>query len=282
MSWLVKELRNIRNYAKKPLEEEQDFFDWLVFGNRPVKKKPVEPVQKEVKQTQDLMDDAIKKAREETENKIETPSFLSPRISIEEKPSFIISPPAPIEKNILPSFSGVPLPPASSPSNIPPAPPLPPSFVPPAPPLPSSVPPAPPLPPSFVPPAPPLPPSVIEKPPKGSIILEQSKPEAKTNQTDDLLRSIREGKSLKPVKKEPKREIGSFLEELKTKPSLSKPKPVKQKPIKEKPLTMNDLIKANKKFQALSKQTETKNEPFEDDFEGWGKKKRRKKIILRF
>jgi hypothetical protein len=276
MSWLVKELRNIRNYAKKPLEEEQDFFDWLVFGNRPVKKKPVKQEQKEVKQeqkevkqTNDLMDDAIKKAREETENKTETPSFLSPPISIEEKPSFIISPPAPIEKNILPSFSGVPLPPASSPF-IPPAPPLPPSFVPPAPPLPSSVPPAPPL------------PSVVEKPPKGSIILEQSKPEEKTNSTDDLLKAIREGKSLKPVKKEPKREIGSFLEELKTKPSLSKPKPVKQKPIKEKPLTMNDLLKANKKFQALSKQTETKNEPFEDDFEGWGKKKRRKKIMLRF
>jgi hypothetical protein len=275
MSWLVKELRNIRNYAKKPLEEEQDFFDWLVFGNRPVKKKPdikqaVEQVQKEVKQSQDLMDDAIKKAREETKNKTETPSFLSPPISIEEKPSFIISPPAPIEKNILPSFSGIPLAPASSPSNIPPAPPLPPSFA-------SSVPPAP----SFVPPAPELP-SVVERPPEGSIILGQSKPEVKTNQTDDLLKAIREGKSLKPVKKEPKKEIGSFLEELKIKPNLSKPKPVKQKPIKEKPLTMNDLLKANKKFQALSKQTETKNEPFEDDFEGWGKKRRRKKIILRF
>jgi thymidylate synthase len=73
-----------------------------------------------------------------------------------------------------------------------------------------------------------------------------------------------------------------FLEELKTKPSLSKPKPVKQKPIKEKPLTMNDLLKANKKFQALSKQTETKNEDFVDDFEGWGKRRRRKKIMLRF
>ena len=267
MSWLVKELRNIRNYAKKPLEEEQDFFDWLVFGNRPVKKKPdikqaVEQVQKEVKQTNNLMDDAIKKAREETENKTETPSFsVSPSV-----------PPAP---TLPPSFSGVPLPPASS-SNIPPPPPLPPSFA-------SSVPPAPALPPSSVPPPPPPPPSFIERPPEGSIILGQSKPEAKTNQTDDLLRAIREGKTLKPVgKKEPKREIGSFLEELKTKPSLSKPKPVKQKPIKEKPLTMNDLLKANKKFQALSKQTETKNEPFEDDFEGWGKKKRRKKIILRF
>jgi hypothetical protein len=181
------------------------------------------------------------------------------------------------------------LPPASS-SNIPPAPSLPPSFassVPPPPPLPpsfaSSVPPAPPLPPSGVPPPPPPPPSFIERPPEGSIILGQSKPDSKTNQTDDLLRAIREGKSLKPVvKKEPRREIGSFLEELKTKPSLSKPKSVKQKPIKEKPLTMNDLLKANKKFQALSRQTETKNEPFEDDFEGWGKKKRRKKIILRF
>jgi len=263
MSWLLKELGKINKFVNKPLEEEQDFFDWLVFGNRQVKKKPdikqaVEQVQKEVKQTNDLMDDAIKKAREETENKIETPSFA-------------VSPSAPVETNILPSFSGVPLAPASSPSNIPPAPPLPPSFVPPAPPLP----------PSFVPPAPPLP-SVVEKPPKGSIILEQSKPEEKTNQTDDLLRAIREGKSLKPVKKEPKREIGSFLEELKTKPSLSKPKPVKQKPIKEKPLTMNDLLKANKKFQALSKQTETKNEDFVDDFEGWGKRRRRKKIMLRF
>jgi len=261
MSWLLKELGKINKFVNKPLEEEQDFFDWLVFGNRQVKKKPdikqaVEKVQKEVKQTNDLMDDAIKKAREETENKIETPSFT-------------VSPPAPIEKNILPSFSGVPLAPASSPSNVPPAPPLP-SSVPPAPPLPSSVPPAPPL------------PSVIEKPPKGSIILEQSKPEEKTNSTDDLLRAIREGKSLKPVKKEPKREIGSFLEELKTKPSLSKPKPVKQKPIKEKPLTMNDLLKANKKFQALSKQTETKNEDFVDEDWGFGKRRRRKKIMLRF
>lgn len=273
MSWLLKELGKINKFVNKPLEEEQDFFDWLVFGNRPVKKKPdikqaVEQVQKEVKQSQNLMDDAIKKAREETENKIETPNF-------------VVSPSVPVETNILPSFSGVPLPPASSP-NIPPAPPLPPSFVPPAPPLPSSVPPAPPLPPSFVPPAPPLPPSVVEKPPKGSIILEQSKPEEKTNQTDDLLRAIREGKSLKPVKKEPKREIGSFLEELKTKPNLSKPKPVKQKPIKEKPLTMNDLLKANKKFQALSKQTETKNEDFVDEDWGFGKRRRRKKIMLRF
>jgi len=263
MSWLLKELGKINKFVNKPLEEEQDFFDWLVFGNRQVKKKSdikqaVEKVQKEVKQSQDLMDDAIKKAREETENKIETPSFT-------------VSPPAPVETNILPSFSGVPLAPASSPSNVPPAPPLPPSFVPPAPPLP----------PSFVPPAPPLP-SVVEKPPKGSIILEQSKPEAKTNQTDDLLKAIREGKSLKPVKKEPKREIGSFLEELKTKPSLSKPKPVKQKPIKEKPLTMNDLLKANKKFQALSKQTETKNEDFVDEDWGFGKRRRRKKIMLRF
>jgi hypothetical protein len=272
MSWLLKELGNINKFVNKPLEEEQDFFDWLVFGNRQVKKKPdikqaVEKVQKEVKQTNDLMDDAIKQAREETENKIETPSF-------------VVSPPAPVETNILPSFSGVPLAPASSPSNVPPAPPLPPSFVPPAPPLPSSVPPAPPLP-SSVPPAPPLP-SVVEKPPKGSIILEQSKPEEKTNSTDDLLKAIREGKSLKPVKKEPKREIGSFLEELKTKPSLSKPKPVKQKPIKEKPLTMNDLLKANKKFQALSKQTETKNEDFVDEDWGFGKRRRRKKIMLRF
>lgn len=265
MSWLLKEFGKINKFVNKPLEEEQDFFDWLVFGNRPVKKKPVKQEQKEVKQeqkevkqTNDLMDDAIKQAREETENKIETPSFA-------------VSPSAPVETNILPSFSGVPLAPASSP-NIPPAPPLPPSFVPPAPPLP----------PSFIPPAPPLPPSVVEKPPKGSIILEQSKPEAKTNQTDDLLKAIREGKSLKPVKKEPKREIGSFLEELKTKPSLTKPKPVKQKPIKEKPLTMNDLLKANKKFQALSKQTETKNEDFVDEDWGFGKRRRRKKIMLRF
>jgi hypothetical protein len=280
MSWLLKELGKINKFVNKPLEEEQDFFDWLVFGNRQVKKKPdikkaVEQVQKEVKQANDLMDDAIKKAREETENKIETPSFLAPVVVSDEKPSFAISPNIPPPPPLPPSFSGVPLAPSSSPSNIPPAPPLPPSFA-------SSVPPAPPLPPSFVPPAPPLPPSVVEKPPKGSIILEQSKPEAKTNQTDDLLKAIREGKSLKPVKKEPKREIGSFLEELKTKPSLSKPKPVKQKPIKEKPLTMNDLLKANKKFQALSKQTETKNEDFVDEDWGFGKRRRRKKIMLRF
>jgi hypothetical protein len=266
MSWLLKELGKINKFVNKPLEEEQDFFDWLVFGNRPVKKKPdikqaVEKVQKEVKQTNDLMDDAIKKAREETENKIETPSFT-------------VSPSVPVETNILPSFSGVPLAPASSP-NIPLAPPLPPSFA-------SSVPPPPPLPPSSVPPPPPSPPSFIERPPEGSIILGQSKPDSKTNQTDDLLKAIREGKSLKPVKKEPKREIGSFLEELKTKPNLSKPKPVKQKPIKEKPLTMNDLLKANKKFQALSKQTETKNEDFVDEDWGFGKRRRRKKIMLRF
>jgi hypothetical protein len=50
---------------------------------------------------------------------------------------------------------------------------------------------------------------------------------------------------------------------------------------------MNDLIKQNKKFQALSRNlaSETKDDNYVDDFEGWGRKKRRPrrlKILINY
>jgi hypothetical protein len=241
MSWIFKELRN---FAKKPLEEEQDFMDWLVFGNRAHKPKKVIP---EVIKTEPDIDD-IKDIIKNEE--------LSPA----PKP-FI--PPAP------------PLPP----SNIPPAPPLPPSNIPPAPPLPVfNIPPAPPLPSFNIPPAPPLPPQkeLIPKPPAGSVIYQ--KPEPKENENDKFLESIRKGTTLKPVKKPEIKIKKSFLDELKEVPKLTK-KEIKiiQKEVKKQPQTFNDLIKANKKFQALSKNMETKDEEFVDEDWGFGLKKRKNK-----
>jgi hypothetical protein len=263
MSWILKELRN---YALRPLDEPQDLMDWLVFGNRAHKPKP-----------QKIIPEVIEK--DEVSRAIE--NIKGEELS---KPSKPFIPPAP------------PLPPSEKPF-IPPAPPLPPSekpFIPPAPPLPPSekpfIPPAPPLPPSeqlspvpfkpFIPPAPPLPPSneLTPRPPKNSVVFVEEEP--KENPVNDLLRSIREGTTLKPTKKkEPVVEKKSFLDELKEKPKLNKPKIVKQKEPKKEPkkevLTFNDLIKQNKKFQALSKNVETKNEDDIDYFEGWGRKKRR-------
>ena len=40
MSWILKELRN---YALRPLDEPQDFMDWLVFGNRAHKPQKITP-----------------------------------------------------------------------------------------------------------------------------------------------------------------------------------------------------------------------------------------------
>ena len=246
MSWIFNELRN---FAKKPLDKPQDFMDYLVFGNRPHKPQKLTPeaIEKASSMTRDEVSRAIKNIKGEE---------LS-------KPSNI--PPAP------------PLPPSS---NIPPAPPLPPSlkpFIPPAPPLPPSeqLSPVPFVP--FIPPAPPLPPSneFTPRPPKESVVFVE--PEPKENPVNDLLRSIREGTTLKPTKKkEPVVKKTSFLDELKSdKPKLNKPKIVKQKEPKKEALTFNDLIKQNKKFQALSRNVETKDEPYVDDFEGWGRKKRR-------
>lgn len=236
MSWILKELRN---YALRPLDEPQDFMDWLVFGNRAHKPKP-----------QKIIPEVIEK--DEVSRAIEN-------IKDEE----LSKPPKPF---------------------IPPAPPLPPSsekpFIPPAPPLPSSeqLSPVPFIP--FIPPAPPLPPSneFTPRPPKESVVFVE--PEPKENPVNDLLRSIREGTTLKPTKKkEPVVEKKSFLDELKEKPKLNKPKIVKQKEPKKEPkkevLTFNDLIKQNKKFQALSRNLETKDDNYVDDFEGWGRKKRR-------
>jgi hypothetical protein len=247
MSWILKELRN---YALRPLDEPQDFMDWLVFGNRAHKPKP-----------QKIIPEVIEK--DEVSRAIE--NIKDEELSKPPKP-FI--PPAP------------PLPPSSEKPFIPPAPPLPSSskpFIPPAPPLPSSeqLSPVPFIP--FIPPAPPLPPSneFTPRPPKESVVFVE--PEPKENPVNDLLRSIREGTTLKPTKKkEPVVKKTSFLDELKEKPKLNKPKIVKQKePKKSEVLTMNDLIKQNKKFQALSRNLETKDEPYVDDFEGWGRKKRR-------
>ena len=255
MSWIFKELRN---FAKKPLEEEQDFMDWLVFGNRAHKPKKMTPeaIEKAVSMANDEISRAIKTTQTIDDIK---DNIRNEELSPAPKP-FI--PPAP------------PLPP----SNIPPAPPLPPSNIPPAPPLPPSfnIPPAPPLPPSFnIPPAPPLPPQkeLIPKPPAGSVVYQ--KPEPKENEKDKFLESIRKGTTLKPVKKPEIKIKKSFLDELKETPKLTK-KEIKiiQKEVKKEPQTFNDLIKANKKFQALSRNVETKNEDNDiDDFAGWGIKK---------
>jgi hypothetical protein len=228
MSWIFKELRN---FAKRPLEEEQGIMDWLVFGNRAHKPKKVIP---EVIKTEPDIDD-IKDIIKNEE--------LSPA-------------PKPF---------------------IPPAPPLP-SNIPPAPPLPSNIPPAPPLP-SNIPPAPPLPPikELIPKPRPESVIYQ--KPEPKENENDKFLESIRKGTTLKPVKKPEIKIKKSFLDELKEAPKLTK-KEIKiiQKEVKKSPPSFNDLIKANKKFQALSRNVETKNEENEiDEFAGWGIKKPKNK-----
>ena len=253
MSWILKELRN---YALRPLDEPQDLMDWLVFGNRPHKPQKMTPeaIEKASSVANDEVSRAIKNIKDEELSK----------------------PPKPF---------------------IPPAPPLPPSekpFIPPAPPLPPSekpfIPPAPPLPPSeqlspvpfkpFIPPAPPLPPSneFTPRPPKNSVVFVEEEP--KENPVNDLLRSIREGTTLKPTKKkEPVVKKTSFLDELKEKPKLNKPKIVKQKEPKKEVLTFNDLIKQNKKFQALSKNVETKNEDFVDEDWGFGKNKRKIKRV---
>jgi hypothetical protein len=214
MSWILKELRN---YALRPLDEPQDLMDWLVFGNRPHKPQKMTPeaIEKASSVANDEVSRAIKNIKDEELSK----------------------PPKPF---------------------IPPAPPLPPSekpFIPPAPPLPPSeqLSPVPFKP--FIPPAPPLPPSneFTPRPPKESVVYVE--PEPNENPVNNLLRSIREGKTLKPTKKkEPVIEKKSFLDELKEKPKLNKPKIVKQKePKKSDVLTFNDLIKQNKKFQSLSK-----------------------------
>jgi hypothetical protein len=152
-----------------------------------------------------------------------------------------------------------------------------PSNIPPAPPLPSNIPPAPPLP-SNIPPAPPLPPQkeLIPKPPAGSVIYQ--KPEPKENENDKFLESIRKGTTLKPVKKPEIKIKKSFLDELKETPKLTK-KEIKiiQKEVKKAEPSFNDLIKANKKFQALSKNMETKDEEFVDEDWGFGLKKPKNK-----
>ena len=236
MSWIFKELRN---FAKRPLEEEQDIFDWLVFGNRPHKNKKVIPEVIKTEQNIDDIKDIIKNEE------------LSPA----PKP-FI--PPAP------------PLP--KSPEEKPFVP-----FIPPAPPLPISteekqfVP--------FIPPAPPLPQKeLIPKPPAGSVVYQ--KPEPKENENDKFLESIRKGTTLKPVKKPEIKIKKSFLDELKEAPKLTK-KEIKiiQKEVKKAEPSFNDLIKANKKFQALSKNMETKDEEYVDDFAGWGIKKQKIKKV---
>jgi hypothetical protein len=230
MSWLFKELRN---FAKRPLDEPQDIFDWLVFGNRPHKPKKIIP---DVIKTEQNIDDIKDNIRNEE---------LSPA-------------PKPF---------------------IPPAPPLPPSNIPPAPPLPVfNIPPAPPLPLSNIPPAPPLPPQkeLIPKPSPGSVIYQ--KPEPKENQNDKFLESIRQGTKLKPVKKPELKVEKSFLDELKSKPKLTK-KEIKiiQKEVKKVEPSFNDLLKANKKFQSLSKNLETKDEPFVDEDWGFGLRKLKNK-----
>lgn len=221
MSWIVKELKRLRDYVKKPLDEPQDFFDYLVFGNRP-HKMPTQIIE----DAKSRVDDAIKIIKEEQ---------LSPA-------------PKP--------------------------------FIPQAPPLPSSsnIPPAPPLPSFNIPPAPPLPPQkeLIPKPKPESVVYQ--KPEPTTNQSDKFLESIRQGTKLKPVKKPEIKIEKSFLDELKEKPKLTKKElKIIQKEVKKQPQTFSDLMKANKKFQALSRNLETKNEDFVDDFEGWGKKQKRKR-----
>ena len=247
MSWIFKELRN---FAKKPLEEEQDFMDWLVFGNRAHKPK---------KMTPEAIEKAVSMANDEISRAIKTTQTID---------------------DIKDNIRNEELSPAPKPF-IPPAPPLPPSNIPPAPPLPPSfnIPPAPPLPPSFnIPPAPPLPPQkeLIPKPPAGSVVYQ--KPEPKENEKDKFLESIRKGTTLKPVKKPEIKIKKSFLDELKETPKLTK-KEIKiiQKEVKKAEPSFNDLIKANKKFQALSRNVETKNEEFVDEDWGFGLKKPKNK-----
>ena len=238
MSWILNELKRLRDYVKKPLKEEQDFTDWLVFGNRDYVKPET------IEKAHSMVNDAIKNIKDEE---------LS-------KPSKPFIPPAP------------PLPPSEELSPVPFKP-----FIPPAPPLPPSSEQLSPVPfKPFIPPAPPLPPSneFTPRPSKQSVVFVE--PEPKENPINDLLRSIREGKTLKSVKKKEPVVKTSFLDELKLAPKL-KPKIIKQKEPKKEVLTMNDLIKQNKKFQALSRNLETKDENYVDDFEGWGRflKKRR-------
>ena len=222
MSWILNELRNLRNYAKKPLDEPQDFMDWLVFSNRAHKPQPQKIIPEVIEK--DEVSRAIKNIKDE-----ELSKPLKPFI-----------PPAP------------PLPP--SPEQLSPVP-----FKP------------------FIPPAPPLPPSneLTPRPPKNSVVFVEEEP--KENPVNDLLRSIRKGTTLKPTKKKEPVVKTSFLDELKEKPKLNKPKIVKQKEPKKEVLTFNDLIKQNKKFQALStRNLETKDNNYVDDFEGWGRKKNKR------
>ena len=246
MSWIFKELRN---FAKRPLEEEQGIMDWLVFGNRAHKPKKITP---------EAIEKAVSMANDEISRAIKTTQTID---------------------DIKDNIRNEELSPAPKPF-IPPAPPLPPSNIPPAPPLPpSNIPPAPPLPVFNIPPAPPLPPQkeLIPKPPAGSVVYQ--KPEPKENEKDKFLESIRQGTKLKPVKKPEIKIKKSFLDELKEAPKLTK-KEIKiiQKEVKKSPPSFNDLIKANKKFQALSRNVETKNEENEiDEFAGWGIKKPKNK-----
>jgi hypothetical protein len=235
--------KGLRDWAKRPLDEPQDIMDWLVFGHRPHKPKPIPIKKPEAVDESSRLDDLIKDVRNENLS----PSGNAPP-SIIPTPSIVAPPPVP------------------------------PSFIPPAPPLPSNIPPAPPLP-SSVPPAPPLPPSLpIPKPSKDSIIFEQSKPEAVENPRDAFLDSIRQGVKLKPNKPQKQPSIPTLFDEIK-KPKLIKNRVVKQKEPKIKEPTLNDLIKSNKKFQALSRQTETKNEDFVDEDWGFGKKKRKRRLL---
>jgi hypothetical protein len=251
MSWIINELKRIRDYVKKPLKEPQDFTDWLVFGDRP---------HIPIKEAAKAASDAAKAATRSYQDAVKAVAERNGDIS-------------PIIDDMRENIKGEELAPAAKPF-IPPAPPLPPSNIPPAPPLPpSNIPPAPPLPPSNIPPAPPLPPQreLIPKPPRNSVAM-QPQEEPKENTVDALMQSIRQGKPLKPTtRKQPPATKKTFLDELKENPKLTK-KEIKiiQKEIKKQPQTFNDLIKANKKFQALSKQTETKNEPFEDEDWGFG------------
>jgi len=229
MSWIINELKRIRDYVKKPLKEPQDFTDWLVFGDRP---------HIPIKEAAKAAADAAKAA---------TKSYQDAAKAVAERNGDI----SPIIDDMRENIKGEELAPAAKPF----------------------IPPAPPLPPSNIPPAPPLPPQqeLIPKPPRNSVAM-QPQEEPKENTVDALMQSIRQGKPLKPTtRKQPPATKKTFLDELKENPKLTK-KEIKiiQKEIKKQPQTFNDLIKANKKFQALSKQTETKNEPFEDEDWGFG------------
>jgi len=229
MSWIINELKRIRDYVKKPLKEPQDFTDWLVFGDRP---------HIPIKEAAKAAADAAKAA---------TKSYQDAAKAVGNRTGDI----SPIIDDMRENIKGEELAPAAKPF----------------------IPPAPPLPPSNIPSAPPLPPQqeLIPKPPRNSVAM-QPQEEPKENTVDALMQSIRQGKPLKPTtRKQPPATKKTFLDELKETPKLTK-KEIKiiQKEIKKQPQTFNDLIKANKKFQALSKQTETKNEPFEDEDWGFG------------